>query len=285
MVGKFLVLSSLSLAVAACATPLTDRRCDEIDRRSCNMPLPAGETLAGYRQADTTLRPTVGVPVAVSNVVVSAIDDYLERGGNTGDVWVQEVVDDPAFNGCAPMPDGRHVCGIQLFAPANIPTGSFLLVGDTVRVTGGTYDEFDCTPCCPPPRRACRFDGRTLPEFSRTGVERIGTGVEPVIVPATIQQIVEGADRYVGVLVRITGDVMLETPTGGDATRGEIRMVGGVNLTPQIGPLTDRTGRPVFDSATGRLNFTRLRNVTGIVSYFFGTKLMPRGPQDFEVVP
>jgi hypothetical protein len=277
--------ATLALALSACATPLTDRRCDEIDRRSCNQPLPQGTTLATYRQAATASRPTPGGPVSVSNVVVSAIDDFLEPRGSTGDVWVQEVINDPSFDGCAPMPDGRRVCGIQLFAPTNIPTGSYLLVGDTVRVSGGSYDEFDCTPCCPPPRRPCRFEGRTLPEFSRAGVERIGTAVEPVVVPATIRQILDGGDRYVGVLVRITDEVMLETPTGSDATRGEIRMVGGINLTSQIGPLQDRMGRPLFDSATGRLNYNRLRNVTGIVSYFFGPKLLPRGPRDFEVVP
>jgi len=275
-----------ALSSWSCSTPLTDRRCDEIDRRSCNTPAPQGGQLRTYRQADLASRPTTGGPVSISNVVVTAIDDYLEPGGNTGDIWVQEVVADPAFTGCAPMPDGRHVCGIQLFAPSTIPTGSYLLTGDTVSITGGTYDEFNCTPCCAPPRAPCLFsDGRTLPEFSRVGVERVGTGVEPVIVPATVQQILEGADRYVGVLVRIEGEVMLETPTGSTATRGEIRMVGGVNLSAQIGPLTDRMGRPLFDRATGRLNYTRVRNMTGIVSYFFGPKLLPRGPEDFEALP
>lgn len=282
-------LSSLALlAVAAtvsCATPLTDRRCDEIDTRSCNRPAPSAEPLSLYRQADTAARPTPGVPVAVSGVVVSAIDDYLEPGGDTGDIWVQQVVDDPMFNGCAPMPDGRHVCGIQLFAPSTIPTGSYLLTGDSVSITGGSYDEFNCQQCCAPPRAPCTFTDRTLPEFSRAGVERIGTGIEPVVVPATVQQIIDGGDRYVGVLVRIEGDVMMETPTGSTATRGEIRMVGGLNLSPQIGALTDRTGRPLFDRTTGRLNYTRVRNVTGIVSYFFGPKLLPRGPEDFEAVP
>jgi hypothetical protein len=214
-------------------------------------------------------------------------DDHLEPGGETGDLWVQEVISDPAFTGCAPMPDGRHVCGIQLFAPSTIPTGSYLLPGDSVQITGGSYDEFNCTPCCAPPRAPCTFsEGRTLPEFSRAGVERVGTGIEPVIVPATVQQIVEGGDRYVGVLVRLEGDVMMETPTGSTANRGEIRLVGGLNLAPQIGPLNDRaTGRPLYDRATSRLNFTRVRNIVGVVSYFFGPKLLPRGPEDIEGVP
>ncbi len=272
-------------AITSCATPLTDRRCDEINTRSCNQPAPQAEQLATYRQESVAARPTPGGPVAVGNVVVTALDDFLEPGGETGDLWVQQVVTDPAFTGCAPMPDGRHVCGIQLFAPSTIPTGSYLLVGDTVSITGGTYDEFNCTPCCAPPRPPCTFTDRTLPEFSRAGVERIGTGIEPVVVPATVQQIIDGGDRYVGVLVRIEGEVMLETPTGSTATRGEIRMVGGLNLAPQIGALTDRMGRPLFDRTTGRLNYTRVRNVTGIVSYFFGPKLFPRGPEDFEAVP
>lgn len=227
----------------------------------------------------------MGGSVSVSNVVVTAIDNHLEPRGNTGDLWVQEIVNDPMFNGCAPLADGRRVCGIQLFAPSLIPTGASLLVGDVVSISGGSYDEFDCTPCCAPPRPPCTFRDRTLPEFSRAGVERIGTGVRPVVVPATVQQIVEGGDRYVGVLVRIEGEVMLETPSMSDANRGEIRMVGGLNLAPQLGPLEDRMGRPLYDAAMRRLNYTRVRNVTGIVSYFFGPKLFPRGPGDFEALP
>lgn len=284
---NFIALAPLIVGALSCSTPLDTlpRRCDEIDPNVCNTPVAQRERLATYRQADLAARPRPGGPVAVSNVVVTAIDDHLEARGDTGDIWVQEVINDPMFNGCAPMPDGRRVCGVQLFAPSTIPTGATLLVGDLVTVTGGSYDEFNCTPCCAPPRPPCTFTDRTLPEFSRAGVERVGTGVQPIVVPATVQQIIDGGDRYVGVLVRIEGEVMLETPSGGDANRGEIRIVGGLNLAPQLGPLQDRTGRPLYDAAARRLNFTRVRNVTGIVSYFFGPKLFPRSPEDFEALP
>jgi hypothetical protein len=225
----------------------------------------------------------------VGNVVVTAIDDYLESAsGNTGDVWVQQVYTNPTFDGCAPLADGRRVCGIQLFAPSFVPAGSSLLTGDLVNVSGGRYDEFDCTVCCRPPANPCRFMDRILPEFSQASVERVGTGIVPVVVPATLEQIALNGDRYTGVLVRIEGELMLTMPARGDIGRGEIPIAnaGGMKLSSQIGPLVDRaSGRPLFDPATGQLNFTRLRNVTAIVSYFFGNKLLPRSPQDFEALP
>ncbi len=227
--------------------------------------------------------------VNVGNVVVTAIDDYLESAsGNTGDVWVQQVYTNPNFSGCAPHPDGRRVCGIQLFAPTFVPAGTALLAGDLVAVTGGRYDRFDCTVCCRPPANPCRFMDRILPEFSQASVERVGTGVTPVVVPATLEQIALDGDAYTGVLVNIGAEITLMMPARGDIGRGEIPIAnaGGMKLSAQIGALVDRaSGRPIFDVAANRLNFTRLRNVTAIVSYFFGNKLLPRGPQDFEALP
>lgn len=280
-----LLLSAVSLGVLQCATPLTDRRCDNLDTRSCNQPVSRGDNLTLYRQANRAARPVPGGTVNVTDVVVTAIDRYLEPRGSTGDAWVQQIVTDPAFDGCAPLADGRHVCGIQLFNPTVVPTGTHLLLGDTLQVSGGRYDEFDCARCCQPPRAPCTFDGRTLPEFSNASLERIGTGQTPVIVPATVTQVLEGGDRYVGVLVSLTGEISLENPSASDVGRGEIPVVGGMKLSPQIGPLTDRMGQPLINPTTGRLTTMRLRNVVGIVGYFFGTKFMPRGPMDFEVVP
>lgn len=280
------------VALCGCATPLTDRRCDELDRRSCGQPAEQKDPLSRYRQAPGAggVRPPPGGAVNVGNVVVTAIDDYLESvSGNTGDVWVQQVFNPPVnFEGCAPMPDGRRVCGIQLFAPTFVPAGSALLTGDLVTVTGGRYDEFDCTVCCRPPANPCRFMDRILPEFSQASVERVGTGVAPVVVPTTIETLASGGDNYTGVLVNIPGEIMLTMPARGDIGRGEIPIAnsGGMKLSAQIGALVDRaSGRPIFDVENNRLNFTRLRNVTGIVSYFFGNKLLPRGPQDFEALP
>ena len=94
----------------SCATPLTYRVCDELDRRSCTAPNPQSEPLSLYRGSPDAGSPEAGVAVNVGNVVVTAIDDYLESAsGNTGDVWVQQVYTNPNFSGCAPHPDGRRV--------------------------------------------------------------------------------------------------------------------------------------------------------------------------------
>lgn len=250
--------------------------CDELDQ-ACNEPVdPSGYTqLSVYRQSNRAMRPRVGGAVRMRNLVVTAIDDHVESAtGSTGDVWVQERVLEPTFSGCMPHPRGGVVCGVQLFAPSILPAGSQLVPGDLVNISGGRYDEFDCTPCCAPPRMPCLFsDGRTLPELSLTSVERVGSTRPPEPIPTTLAQLAMGGDAYVGVLVRLNDEITLPAPD----TRGEYRLASSVNLSTQIGPLVDAAGARL---APG----TRLRGVTGIVSYFFGTKLLVRGPEDYQIV-
>ena len=253
----------------------------------CDQPPVITEHLSNYRQADVSRRPAVGVTVDVRNVTVSAVDGYLEPGGSTGDTWVQEYITEEQaiarnLQGCAPVlgTDGSpiaRVCGVQLFGASLVPAGSHLLPGDLVNVSGGIYEEFNCTPCCPPPRAACPFaDGRSLPELSRTTVERVGSSRVPEPVRLTLRQIVDAGDAYVGVLVRITDDIDLAPPD----VRGEFNLSGsGIKMAAQLTRLVDRaTGMPLEGAQ-------RLRNLTGIVSYFYGPKFFPRSTLDYDVIP
>lgn len=272
--GALATLVSAALASSA-GCGLGVAACDELDQ-ACNTPVdPSGYVqLSAYRQRDRRARPMVGGAVRMRNLVVTAIDDHVENSsGNTGDVWVQERVRDPNFSGCVPHPQGGVVCGIQLFAPTILPAGSQLVPGDLVNINGGRYDEFDCSVCCAPPREPCLFsDGRTLPELSMTSVERVGSTVPPTPIDTTLAQIAMGGDQYMGILVRVTDEILLPAPD----TRGEYRLASNVNLSTQIGPLVDSAGRTLEPG-------TRLRNVTGIVSFFFGSKLLVRGPEDYTV--
>lgn len=270
-----------TVLLASACEPYGPRYCDNIDPHACDGGPPGPrQRLRDFRREQPAgapwMRPPLGQPVDLRAVTVTAVDQYLEGpNGSVGDVWIQERVTDPDFRGCAPHPDGGRVCGIQLYAPTLVPAGTHLLEGDIVNVAGGRYEEFNCTPCCAPPRPPCLFpDGRTLPELSYTSVERVGSGppIEPIAV--TIQQVLDGGDAYLGVLVRLTEDVTV----GATDRRGEIQIADGVKLTPQL------TALVVPGTSTPLAEGMRLRRLTGIVSYFFGTKIIPRSTDDYEVV-
>lgn len=278
------LLSAVLCAAAACALGSCQvvygpRVCDEIQRGACNpveITTPV-TTLRPYRDRMATSRPTVGAPVDVRNVTVSAIDNYSEgTSGAIGDLWVQERVLDPTFTGCAPHPQGGRVCGVQLFAPNVSPAGEQLRFGDLVNITGGTYDEFNCGTC------SSQFaGGRTLPELSRAAVTRVGSTGAPEPIPATLDEVVNGGDNYVGVLVRLTDTITLGAYNARFSQYPLV--VNGVssrnlNIAEQIAPLRDAAGQPYATN-------TRLRNVVVVVSFFFNPLLLLRSASDYEVVP
>jgi hypothetical protein len=267
--------AAATLAVATTSCVGYDQRvCDDLDTRACDHPAVPAQRLRDFRQRNLAARPTVGSAVQVPNVVVTAVDTYQEPGGDVGDVWVQERVAEADFDGCVAHPLGGRVCGMQLFSPTPVPAGTRLLAGDLVDVSGGRYDEFDCTPCCAAPRPPCRFTGRTLPELSVTNVTRLGSARPPDAIPVTLADITTQGDAMTGVLVRVMGEFTLT------ATRrpNEFDIGMGIVVTNQLTPLTDAQGMALVAGA-------RVRNITGIVSYFFGTKLIPRSTMDYEVVP
>jgi hypothetical protein len=259
-----------AVVTASCNGPLYSR-CDD-PRNDCREPPRGGEPIATYRTSNPASRPPEGGPVDFRSAVVIGVDDYLESAsGNVGDVWVQQRIADASFAGCALDPvHGGRVCGMQLFAPTFIPAGSHLVVGDLVNVAGGAYDEFTCEPC------STQFDGRSLPEVGMPTVERVGTSPSPDPIDVTLAQLTDPdhADDYVGILVRVTDDVT----TMALSSRQEITIAPGVQITSQLTPLNDpSTGRPI---AAG----THLRNIVGIASYFFSTKIIPRSVNDYEIV-
>ncbi len=309
----FGVACLLALGAGSCAN-VDPPACDNLDLTSCNTVVPPAQRLRDFRQTNRALRPTVGAPiVGVRNVVITAVDIYAEPGGDIGDAFVQEVIPESeaaSFQGCIPvMTGGRvtsRVCGIQLFRPRYIPVGSHPLPGDLLSISGGRYDEFNCQTC------AAQFsDMRTLPELSQCNAERIGSGAVPAPIDVTITQVIDGGDAYVGVLVRLTdtfvtgpvnprqGEIPLTLATaapmcltdGDRCTRSSECCSGGcapdrgttvcgapLQMSDQLTPLNNSaTGMPLAQG-------TRVRNVVGIVSYFFGTKIIPRSVRDYEIV-
>lgn len=207
---------------------------------------PAAETCADGRRC-----PAHGDRVIVEDAVVTAVDSFDEDGaGSVGGVWVQSAA-------------GGPWSGIQLYEPAVAPVRARLSPGDVVRVAG-TYEEFvlreaDGTPMDPRGR---------LTEITRGSVRKTGetTPLDPIPVAAADLGNRSAAEQWEGVLVRVEGvAVRAVYDLYGDApTTAGFEVSKALYEIPGLGP-----------GAT-------FRSITGVVSYFFGFKLLPRGPDDIE---
>ncbi len=196
--------------------------------------------------------PGVDARVLVRGAVVTAVDTYDEDGeGHIGNVWVSE-------------PGGGPWSGVQLFDPVVIPARVRLAPGDIVEVSA-TLDEFvlyntDGTPM--------DRDG-TMTELVDASVQKIGETLPPP--PDDVRENdladLRTAEPWEGCLVRLT-DITL---AGGYDRYGEAPTTGGVDIANDLYEIPDaRAG-------------LALRSLTGVVTYFFGFKVLPRGPEDVEL--
>jgi hypothetical protein len=196
--------------------------------------------------------PGVDSRVLIRDAVVTAVDTYDEDGGGSvGGVWIAE-------------PTGGPWSGVQLFDPVVIPARVRLAPGDIVEVSA-TLDEFvllntDGTPM--------DRDG-TETELVDASVQKIGETVAPG--PTDIRENdladLRTAEPWEGCLVRLT-DLTL---AGGYDRYGEAPTTGGASIANELYEIPDvRAG-------------LEIRSLTGVVTYFFGFKIMPRGPEDVEL--
>jgi len=257
-------LLPFALALAACdPTPIV--HCDEADL-ACDQPAaPVGATTL-RRVRERMPAPAEGAPLDVRAVTVTAIDAYDETStGRTGTVWAQEVTpvgaSDDRFAPCPLLPDGRgRVCALSMFSPSFSPSGYRPSVGDLVDIVGGGYAEFVCATCGAPFPQ-----GDFLPQASYATLRRVGVAPPQAPIPVTLDEINAHYRELMGVLVTVT-DV---TATGDPDPRfGELALTGAVTLAPQLAPLT------------GARRGTRWDRVTGVVTYFYNPKLLPRGAAD-----
>ncbi|MBI5501803.1 MAG: hypothetical protein HY907_16290 [Deltaproteobacteria bacterium] len=202
--------------------------------------------------------PGTGSRVVLDDVIVTAVDNYDEDGsGRVGNVWVAE-------------PAGGAWSGVQLFDPSVIPSRASLVPGDIVQAIG-TLDEFVLLN----PDGSPQDPAGTLTELSGASVQKIGETYAPLattipeadLVPLGRDSPNPAAEQWEDCLVRLENVEM----AGGYDRYGEAPTSLGVAVASDL--------YLIPDLAAG----TRLRSLTGIVTYFFGFSLMPRGPQDVEL--
>lgn len=257
--------------LGSCA-PVGDAVCDEPDNR-CGRPSTTDSlTLLNVRSPSP--RYPIGSPVNVRSVTVTAFDSYDEdNAGSVGSVYAQQYVPvGQTTDRWAPCPisaDPRYrVCAISLFAPTVAPTSFIPRPGDIVDLVGGQYTEFDCSGVCGNPPQP--FDnGRFIPQISYGTVRSAGVSSAPTPLVVQLNDIIEHNAELMGILVTVEN----VTAVGAADTRGEIPLTAGrsgLKLTQE------------FTQVMGVTNGTRFTRLTGVVTFFYGPKLVPRSAADVE---
>jgi hypothetical protein len=206
-------------------------------------------TITDLQDDRAAAHPAPGDRITVSDVVVIAVDDYDEDGaGRVGSLWISE-------------PGGGAFSGVQLFNPSIVPARARLFPGDIVRAVG-TVDEFVLLDDAGNPEDP---DG-TLTELSDVSVTKIGETLplEPIPVLEADFADPQDAERYEGCLIRID-NVRIRTgydSYGEATTEGQMAIATDLYEIPGLAP------------------GSRYHSITGVVTYFFGYSLLPRGPDD-----
>jgi hypothetical protein len=195
--------------------------------------------------------PGTGPRVVVHNVVLTAVDTYDEDGsGRVGGVWVQD-------------PGGGAQSGVQLYNPVVIPSRTRLVPGDIVDLIG-TVDEFVlCNPDGTPMDR-----NGTLTEIGAGSVQKVGETLppDPVVIAEAELATLASAEPWEGCLVRLENVTM----SGPYDRYDELTTAGGVKVANDLYEIP---------GVAAGVHYAAL---SGVVTYFFGFKLLPRGPQDVE---
>lgn len=263
------VLTTMVAAmVAGCADP-TVARCDEPGGGCDTAPVTPGVmTVRTIRERSP--RVPEGASVTVRAVSVTAIDAYDETSsGRVGTIWAQEITDagpsTDRFAPCPLLPDGRgRVCALSMFSPSFSPTGYRPRLGDLVDLTGGAYNEFTCATCGTP-----FADGNFLPQISSAVMVRAGVAPEMAPIAVTLDEILAHYRELMGVLVTVENVTATTDP---DARFGEMNIAGpartGLSLAPQLTPIAGARAGTHWD------------RITGVVTYFYNPKLLPRTAAD-----
>lgn len=205
-------------------------------------------------------------PFNATGLTLVAIDEHDETGeGATGNFYAEDTT-------CA----GKPYSGITIFGPSFSPPDLRLTNNDVIDVLG-TVEEFVG------PSSAHFKDCRTLPEASGTISFRFDSNgqPQPTVVPLEDFATYAGARQWLGMLVKVENLAI-----GGDpATDSHHRYTAAIAVGAADGEQA-KIGDELYDiqkDGPALANGTTFKSVTGVVTYFFGFRLVPRSPADFEM--
>ena len=204
--------------------------------------------------------------VQLSGLTIVGIDKFDETGdGANGNIYVQDTVQDPP-----------PFSGITAFAPSFSPPDLRLSEGDVTDAFGILMEFLG-------PASAGLFGYcKTLPEIGGTMTFRFEAGpLTPKTIPLEDLKSYAAARQWLGMLVRIES-VRIANPPANSGGRYTANLdVGGGIAQPDVPKISNELydieaeGPPLNEGVT----FSAL---TGVLTYFYGFKVAPRSPNDFE---
>lgn len=214
--------------------------------------------------------------VNVTGVTVMAFDRFDEvEDGALGNLYVQDTAEDP-----------DEYQGMTVFDPSYTPPDLRVAPGDVLDFFG-VYTEFLG------PSSGYFGKCKTLPELSGAGTFRFeGSSVPPKILKLEDIMGYESARRYLGMLVTVE-DITIGAdpvssndalPTGGRYTADIDRT--GIDTTGLDAADFPKISNELYDlknEGPVLAKNTQIKSVTGILTYFYGFKIAPRSPADFEL--
>jgi hypothetical protein len=204
--------------------------------------------------------------VQASGLTIIGIDKFDETGeGANGNLYVQDTgADPPPFS------------GVTVFAPSFSPPDLRLSEGDVT-------DAFGILMEFPGPSSAGLFGYcKTLPEIGGTLTFRFEAGtLTPKTIPLEDLKSYPTARQWLGMLVRIES-VRIANPPANSSGRYTANLdVGGGIAQPDVPKISNELydieaeGPPLTEGAT-------FSAMSGVLTYFYGFKIAPRSPSDFE---
>jgi hypothetical protein len=204
--------------------------------------------------------------VQVTGTTIVALDKFDETGeGSNGNLYVQDTTQDPpAFS------------GVTVFAPSFSPPDLRLAPGDVTDMFGVLQEFLG-------PSSAGLFGYcKTLPEIGGTMTFRFEAGpLTPKTIPIEDLKSYATARQWLGMLVRIESVRIADPPANSSGRYTAALDVGGGIAQPDVPKISNELydiegeGPPLTQGAT-------FSAMSGVITYFYGFKIAPRSPDDFE---
>ncbi|EYF07800.1 hypothetical protein [Chondromyces apiculatus] len=212
--------------------------------------------------------------VRVTGITVVAIDRYDETSqGATGNYYVQDTLAQSAYVPEEGVPTPAF--GMTIFNPSFSPPDLRLAPGDVTDVSGVIMEFAGPVvgrfPFC-----------RTLPEIGGTMSFRFEGGeVQPTTLPLSALLGYDNARPYIGMLVRVENVQIAGAPSDSSGRyTARINMGAGVESSDIV-----RISNELYDlkSLGPVLEGSTFKAVSGVLTYFYGFRIAPRSPADFEL--